>query len=223
MTMAHARMIYAVDVGSTLPGRDGIAFAWAKVPQEGGQPVANTDPTELASSAAADLCAGHSVALGFEAPLFIPVPKNVRRLSRRRENEGNRAWSAPAGGYVATLALHQAAWLLRELRSSCSETCELTVDPERWSHNGGQTVLFCWEAFVSGEAHTVHMRDAATAVMYFQAEQQALETAVTAEDPLSLLGCAVLWSGWSTDLSWLHRPLVVLRPQAPWNGEIDVV
>jgi hypothetical protein len=212
-------MIYAVDVGSTLPGRKGIAFAWAKVAEEGHQPVANTDPAELASSVSADLRSGHSVALGLEAPLFIPVPRDVHQLSRGRENDGNRAWSAPSGGYVATLALHQAAWLLRELHSSCGGTCELTVDPERWSNSGSRTMLFCWEAFVSGRAKTTHLGDAATAVMYFQARMASLESAVTAENPLSLLGCAVLWSGWSTDLDWLRRPLVVLRPEEPWNGE----
>lgn len=32
-------MIYAIDVGSTLPGRNGVAFAWTKIPAAGGQLV----------------------------------------------------------------------------------------------------------------------------------------------------------------------------------------
>jgi|RhiMetdeSRZDD1v2_1073273.scaffolds.fasta_scaffold102932_3 hypothetical protein len=216
-------MIYAVDVGSTLNGRNGVAFAWAKVPRVGGHPVASADPAELAESVSSDLCSGHSVSLGFEAPLFIPVPPDVRRLSRGRDNEGNRSWAAPAGGYVAVLALHQAAWLLRRLRDTCGTVCDLTVDPARWSQaEGKRPVLFCWEAFVSGPAHTIHMRDAATAIMYFRAHETALATAITAENPLSLFGCAVLWSGWSMDLMWLCRSTVVLRPGEPWTGDLGV-
>jgi hypothetical protein len=222
-----AAMIYAVDVGSTLNGRNGVAFAWAKVPLSGGQPNTSIDPVELANSVASDLSSGRSVALGLEAPLFIPVPADVNRLSRGRENEGDRSWAAPAGGYVAALALHQGAWLLARIRAECNKCkCsefELSVDPARWlSDKGAQLVLFCWEAFVSGEAHKDHRRDAATAAMYFHAHQAELITAVTAENPLSLFGCAVLWSGWSTDLTLLHRSLLVLRPDLPWIGELGV-
>lgn len=222
-----AAMIYAVDVGSTLNGRNGVAFAWAKVSLIGDHPITSIDPVELAYSVASDLSSGRSVALGLEAPLFIPVPADVNRLSRGRENEGDRSWAAPAGGYVATLALHQAAWLLGRIRAECDKRkCrefELSVAPARWlSDKGAQPVLFCWEAFVSGPAHTDHRGDAATAAMYFQAHQAKLITAVTAENPLSLLGCAVLWSGWSTDLTLLHRSLLVLRPDQPWRGELGV-
>jgi hypothetical protein len=215
-------MIYAIDVGSTLNGRNGAAFAWAKVHRAGGQPVASANPDDLLLSLASDLQSGHSVALGLEAPLFIPVPTNVDRLSRGRTGEGNRSWAAPAGGYVTALAVHQAAWLLAKLREPYASTCELSVDPSRWTAPGPKPVLFFWEAFVSGPAHTVHLRDAATAVMHFQANQTLLATAVTAESPLCLLGCAVLWSGWSSDLTWLHRSLLVLRPDQPWDGELSV-
>lgn len=48
--------------------------------------------------------------------------------------------------------------------------------------------------------------------MYFYAHQDDLVLAVTVENPLSLFGAAVLWSGWSDDLDWLQQPMVVLRP-----------
>lgn len=211
-------MIYAVDVGSTLSGRDGVAFAWCRVSDAGGVPVSATDISALADSLGEDLRSGQNVALGLEAPLFIPVPQETEKLSRGRENEGNRSWAAPAGGYVASLGVHQTAWLLRELHKRCGDRCELTVDPARWSTpNHDRPLLFCWEAFVSGPAHTDHSGDAATAAMYFQAHQYKLTTAVTAESPLSLFGAAVLWSGWSNDITWLHRSLLVLRPLEPWQ------
>lgn len=214
-------MIYAVDVGSTLTGRNGVAFAWAKVPRAGGQPVASVDPAALADSVASDVGAGEPVAIGLEAPLYIPVPTDVTRLSRGRQNEGDRSCFAPAGGYVTALALHQTAWLLRRLRPACEELCDLTVDVARWPPTEGQRpVLFFWEAFVSGPAHKNHMHDAATAAMYFQANQESLATDITAESPLCLFGSAVLWSGWSKDLAWLHRSLLSLRPRTPWEGDL---
>lgn len=217
----HA-MIYAIDVGSTLSGKKGTAFAWARVPPAGGVPLASQDLRALLDAITGDLHAGRHVALGFEAPLFIPVPDDETKLSRARAGEKNGAWSAPAGGYVATLALHQSAWLLRELRLRYPEGCAISVDPTRWSQRDGErSLLFCWEAFVAGPAHRGHRRDAATAATYFQARQGMLESAVAAENPLSLLGAAVLWSGWSTDVGWLHRPAVVLRPGEAWDGDVE--
>lgn len=217
-------MIYAVDIGSTISG----AFAWAKVPRRGDVPAAGEDPEALVHSVTADLNAGQSVAIGLEAPLFIPVPHAVNLLSRRRKGESNRPWSAIVGGYVATLALHQVAWLLVRLRESCSAMCALTVDPAAWSKKEKHT-LFFWEAFVSGSSHTKndHKRDAATAATFFRQQQDKLTTVaivetVTAANPLSLFGAAVLWSGWSDEKEWLSRPLLVLKPSKPWDGEIDL-
>ena len=53
--------------------------------------------------------------------------------------------------------------------------------------------------------------------MYFHAHQLNLASAVTAENPLSLFGAAVLWSGWSEDSGWLKQAMVVLRPEARWE------
>lgn len=102
-------IIYACDIGSTLGKQP--SFAWARLvggddePPEGGRSI-----SQLVEHLSRDLASGATVALGFEAPLFIPVPPAERPecLSQRRENEGQRSWSAPAGRYVATLAMHQA-------------------------------------------------------------------------------------------------------------------
>ena len=45
-------------------------------------------------------------------------------------------------------------------------------------------------------------------------------TKVTAEHPLSLIGAAALWSGLAEDPAVLRTPTVVLRPTAPFRGEI---
>lgn len=88
-----------------------------------------------------------------------------------------------------------------------------------------------WEAFVSGKAHSkCHRCDAVTAVLAFDAFHKGTLTheRVTAGDrALSLIGAAVLWSGWSKDTSLLTGEVLVVKPLAqigncgmsPCNGE----
>jgi hypothetical protein len=217
-------VIYAVDVGSTLSNR----FAWCRV-DDADSPfpsiLLGTCIEALAEAVAADLNDGKSVALGLEAPLFIPVPKDQAELSRRREGEGNMSWAAQIGAAVATLAIHQGAWLLRKIHESVRDAAKdikISVNRADWiNRKNASPVLFCWEAFVSGPAHgKTHTQDAATAAMFFHANQEVLDSDVTIEEEplISLFGAAVLWSGWSKDLWWLKAPLTVLRPREIWTG-----
>jgi hypothetical protein len=223
------RSIYAVDIGSTRLSRNSTrAFAWAcvgKVPLEQGVRC-SSDIDRLAKEIEQDLREGYSVALGFEAPLFIPVPMESERLSRGRDGDGDRAWAAPAGASVATLGLHQSAWLLRHLAKTCSRTACLLLDYSQWPPQGDSPVLFLWEAFVSGNARDEdHRRDAASAATYFLAHEANLSAKVAcrADNPISLIGAAALWAGWSEDLSLLHDEVLVLRPPQRFKGELCIV
>jgi len=79
-------MIYACDIGTTRPTRRGRrnrilggAFAWAKLlPEQPGRVWVSEDIERLVNDISADIHTGNSVALGFEAPLFIPVPVKLR-------------------------------------------------------------------------------------------------------------------------------------------------
>lgn len=173
---------------------------------------------ELATAIAADLRRGRSVALGFEAPLTIPVPEDHRRLSFGRSNEGNRSFAAPPGLAVTTLCLHQSAWLLAELRRQldpAASAVTYSYDASEWPP--AEQTLFCWEAFVSGDAHSAdHVADARTAAHAFLEHENdlAAATAVHAERPLSVIGAAALWSGWVTDPEVLRADVIVIRPQS---------
>ena len=106
-------IVYACDIGSTIQGR----FAWKRT----GPPVAVRDGEEssieeLVDRLKQDLKEGCSIALGFEAPLFIPIPKVASQLSRGRTGDSTRSCFAPAGASVATLGLHQAASILKQIR-----------------------------------------------------------------------------------------------------------
>src|SRR5688572_4794606 len=122
------RSVFAVDIGSTLLNRKTklSAFAWARLGICPAEPMCSSqDPDLLVDRLAQDLNRNCSVALGFEAPLYIPVPQLSSDLSRARPGEAQRAWSAPVGLSVAALCLHQAAWILRAVRARVDE-CALT-------------------------------------------------------------------------------------------------
>ena len=113
----------------------------------------------------------------------------------------------PAGLAVAALAIHQAAWLLSRFYDRCHQHCDFSVDLAKWPPTGDRPLLFCWEAFVSGLAHSdTHVYDAATAATAFLANESQLATAnaVTAERPISLIGAVALWSRWVTEADSLR-------------------
>ena len=56
------------------------------------------------------------LAIGFEAPLFIPVT-DFKNFTKKREVDGNRLWSAGAGAYVTTVNLPFGSSSLNRSRS----------------------------------------------------------------------------------------------------------
>ena len=107
------RAIYAFDVGKT---RAPANFAWARVePEDASEVVGSSDIRTLAFRIEQDLKHDYSVAVGLEVPLLIPIPESADDLSRSRDGEGDRSWSAPMGSTAAMLAIHQATWHLRAL------------------------------------------------------------------------------------------------------------
>ncbi len=216
------RCIYACDIGSTRPTPS--RFGWARVtPDKPNEVIGSSDIDKLVECLKRDLGDGRSIALGFEAPLFIPVPELASDLSKGRDGDGNRSFAAPAGLTVAMLAVHQAAWILREIRRPTSQpNITFTTDWRSWPPGGTSPILFCWEAFVVGEAHSEehdskkHVQDAATAAACFCENECSLEEANAVkktERPLSLIGAIALWSEWDRDLEALHRCTLVIKPK----------
>jgi len=222
------RVVYACDIGSTRPqGRNGRpAFAWARLlPNEGSKLVQGSSGIQyLVDRLELDIERGYSVALGFEAPLFIPVPQDSKDLSKGRRGEGNRSFASPVGLTACALGVHQSAWILKRLYESSYDKCVFTLDLQSWPPSGHRPVLFCWEAFVSGQAHSdEHLRDAATAAVTFLSSEQDLQeaNAVGADNVISLIGAVALWSGWISDLRYLRKSTLVLKPTSVFEGEIQ--
>ena len=222
------RIIYAVDVGA--PGN---GLAWARLaPHLESIPRGSTDFELFLDLIARDLRAGLPVALGFEAPLFLPVAAAIGDLTRARRNEPG-PWSFGPGAYVTTISIPLMALTLRHVRSEIDPPPRVILDAEQWLAPDSNLLL--WEAFVWGPAHArepnaaglrVDIQDAATAVRAFVAweSRDSLEshqaTSVTATDPISLVGAAVIWAGLDTDSELLHQQTIVLRPTRAMGTDV---
>jgi hypothetical protein len=202
-------VVFCADVGSVRSGN----FGWAcgSLPAGIAQDHDRSSPVHLAEMVAAQLRLGHQVALGFECPLFVPVPESADMLGSARPGEGNRAWSAGAGTGALATGLVQTAWVLAAIRRRVTDTAlHLEWEPFVRAESG----LLVWEAFVSAAAKGVsHVDDATIAVETFVRalpDPRAAST-ITAERPFSLAGAAAIWSGWLDDPHALHTQTLVIR------------
>jgi hypothetical protein len=162
--------IYAADIGSISRGN----FGWAR---SGKHLNGDTDTSidSLVRALAEDLKNRNPVALGIEAPLFVPVQQDYRKLGKKREADpSNRAWSAGAGAPVMATGIAQLNWIIRALVQQVDNewTANAGVRWEGFSEKGGPG-LFLWEAMVTGsgkksrgDSHH-NMRDAEAAAEKF--------------------------------------------------------
>jgi hypothetical protein len=94
-------VIYCADIGSVPNGRFG--WAWTDSNEtiveshRGGMEIA-----DLVNAVVQDLAAGRSIALGFECPLFVPVPEEPLHLGRARLGDGNCLASPPEDRAAST-------------------------------------------------------------------------------------------------------------------------
>ncbi len=171
---------------------------------------------ELVGAVADDLRSGALVALGFECPLFVPLREHPEELTSRRDGEGNRPWSAGAGCAVLATGLTQVLWILMRLRQELGNGLSSYL---RWDQTPGYGPgLFLWEAFVSGGAkaaggENLHASDAKLAVDAFLRALPDVDSAdaIREADVHSLVGAALLRTGWTTDLAILAEPCLVIR------------
>lgn len=120
--MTHAGPAIAIgviDVGS--PTKDKLGWAILG-PDE--VPRLGKDLDDFITEMA-DLADRWPLAIGFEAPLFIPTRTAALMILTGRKGEGSRPWSAGAGASVTTAALGVVTYTLAGLRR------RLTVQPLR--------------------------------------------------------------------------------------------
>jgi hypothetical protein len=183
---------------------------------------ASSDIHELVEALRRDAATDLDVALGFEAPLFLPVPQEPTELGRARSGEGSRPYCGGAGPTVTVLGIQQTAWVLRAV-AEAFQSHAVTTEWRGWRGRDDRPRLLLWEAFVTAGAKSpTHQGDAATAALAFIQNEGALAdaNAVSATTPLSLIGAVALWAGLPIDAQLLRAPVLVLKPGRPfpWLG-----
>ena len=203
----HTKLVvWSVDIGSVSKNHLG----WCRAVSAQDFNV-GTEIMKLAIGIAEDLSAGWQVALGFECPLFVPVAKDPENLTKARQGEKDRAWSAGAGSSVLATGLVESVWIFEKIR----EHTQVNISPTfTWSCiTSGQCNLFVWEALISKSSKGAsHCDDARIAAQAFWSEYPAIEkaNAVTALNPYSLAGAALLRAQLSSDIKLLSTPCVVI-------------
>jgi hypothetical protein len=116
----------------------------------------------------------------------------------------------------------EVAWILSELHKRLPDAAPYLDWAEFAAAGRG---LFLWEAFVTDLAKAAtHVDDATVAVVSFRGSlpDPTASNAVAAERPLSLLGAALVWSGWSSDSDLLRTPCLVIKAAPPPDARIRV-
>jgi hypothetical protein len=200
--------VICADIGSQARGRFGWAHLRAESLVGGG-----TELGGLATAVAGELNRGVPVSMGFECPLFVPITTDPAHLTKARTGEGSRAWCAGAGAGALATGLSQVVWILERIRQELRQPCACTLNWDDFSAGGAD--LFIWEAFVSGDSKgALHTDDAELGARAFRAAlpEPSGSNAIAPDVVHSLIGAALLRTGWSTDLALLETPCLVIRP-----------
>lgn len=205
-------VVFVADAGSAAKGN----FHWVS---SHSIDEASENVEQLAKDIVSQLEAGRKVALGYESPLFVPLPATDDKLGKSRDGEctpetGNRPFNAGAGASLFATGIQSVVWVLTRIKYLRPVTTATTSVVE--FRSGGHELLV-WEAFVSGSEKAKppsHVGDARLAVMAFNAALQSERPSSAMRDSsvFSLAGAAILRAGLSDDLTLLGQPCLVLRP-----------
>jgi hypothetical protein len=206
--------VFCADIGSIARGK----FAWARrLDAADDEEVHVTSSIDsLATAVAYRMKHGYPVALGFEMPLFAPVPVQSDQLGKARPADvGAPAWCSGIGANVLATGLVQVAWVLEHLRHHVPDV----PVSFRWEHfEKHQSGLLLWETFVTaGAKGETHEDDAKIGVEAFCAQLPAPgdPEADHTERPVSFVAALALWAGWDVDPGALRSACVLIRAQPP--------
>jgi hypothetical protein len=206
--------VFCADVGSIARNN----FAWARrIPSpDGEEPHQPKSIKSLAASVVRALHDGEPVALGFEAPLFLPVPEDPGRLGKARPCDApSPSWSSSVGASVLATAMVQIPWTLRCIHEQVSD---LRVHVQWPPFAEQQEGLLLWEAFVSGAAKgETHEEDARIGVDAFceQLPNPGDSSATYTERPFSVLAAAAIWAGFNLPIEDTRGGCLLVRAPHP--------
>ena len=209
---AAAIFCAVIDIGT--PGK---TLGWAAVGPTG-HSVDGTDVDTCIGVLSEALRVG-PVALGFEAPMWVPTRLEPARLTSARCGEAgpglaSRPFSASAGATALVTGMVVVTYVMRRLRE-LAPAAIAHLDWQNFSTEPGQ--LLVWEAFVTNQKKTHdarHVEDAKLALAAFllgMENPRTFRSSVEEPDCLSLLGAALLKARWTTDVAVLSAPCLVVR------------
>jgi len=203
--------IVAVDVGSL------VNIGWWREVSAPKLTSSGRDLDAVADVVVADLRAGIPVALGFEAPLFVPRPSSHARLNKQRVGDGGRPWCAGAGTGALALGIQHAMYVFE--RIAAQEKPRVTFDLDALM--SGDADLLIWEAFVSGDAKNraaanPHVDDARVAAQDFvrRIAKDKVTSDVVEPDVLNLAAACLLGAGLTSDVGLLKQSCIVVKPRS---------
>lgn len=214
MAWTENLQVFCADVGSIPRNR----FAWARrIPSVDREEVHRPESiTSLAAAVVGVLRDGEPAALGFEAPLFLPVPEDPDRLGKARPCDApSPSWSSNVGASVLATAMVQVPWTLRFIHDQLPD---LRVHVRWPPFAEQQDGLLLWEAFVSGAAKgETHEEDARRGVEAFceQLPNPGDPVAEETERPISLLTAAAIWAGFELPADHMRCGCLLVRATGP--------
>jgi hypothetical protein len=202
--------VICADIGSIPQGR----FAWARrLSPASSEGAHEPDSIEaMATAIIACLRLGVPVAVGFEMPLFLPVPEVPTALGKARPTDTEApSWSSSTGASIMATGIVQAGWVLRRVFEEVPHTpVSLTWESFAQRREG----LLVWEAFVTRTAKgETHEDDARIGLEAFclglpdPGDPEAMEI----PRPLSLAAMVCTWAGWPVPAGEFRRSGVVAR------------
>jgi hypothetical protein len=197
-------------------GKPGANLGWAAV--DGQSKTDGTDLDDLITAIAQALRTGPA-SLGFECPLFLPLRDDPLKMTSARAGESGpglapRPFSAGPGPTVTVLGTLVACYVLTRLRPLAPHA-QVHMDWRIPPTEPGQ--LLIWEAFVTNQrkAHdTRHVEDARLAVDAYltrMVDPRICTSSVVEPNCFSLIGAALLRTGWATSAHVLAEPCLVIR------------
>ena len=158
------------------------------------------------------------LALGFEAPMFVPYGRKRCDLDKARKGDGDRSFSASAGACVLTKGLVTVPYILQGLR----QHVEFAKPTFQWRNRLSKGDLLLFEAFVVHVGKSVSHEDCAQlALRGFPRdwEERALfKSKIDEPCTMNLLGAMLLRMGWTKDVKVLREPCLVVAGREDSNA-----
>ncbi len=182
-------------------------------------------PSVIESGTDVDLCIEALVralktgplALGFEAPMFVPFGRKRSDLDKARQGERDRSFAAAAGACVLAKGLVIVPYILEGIRSR-TNAARPTF---KWRGKLSERDLLLFEAFVTHVGGCIsHEECARLALKRFPKEWEkraSFESDVEEPSTLNLLGAVLLRIGWTDNLTVLSEPCLVVRHKGNSN------